>query len=135
MPSTFCSAPPTLTPCRAVQDAQMAHNLERLRHAAVDGLVRTANAAPSKRLGTIFLVLNFTHAAQVRACAPRQHVCPASLVDQPSAAAHQCSPAKLRLKSSPIVGPDEACCSVATKYMAAAWCTRTAQNSEQCKQS
>lgn len=45
----------------------MAHNLERLRHAAVDGLVRTANVAPSKRLGIIFLVLNFTHVAQVSA--------------------------------------------------------------------
>ena len=43
----------------------MAHNLERIRHAAVDSLVRTANVAPSKRLGTIFLVLNFTHIAQV----------------------------------------------------------------------
>ena len=43
----------------------MAHNLERLRHAAVDALVRTANASPNKRLGTIFLVLNFTHVAQV----------------------------------------------------------------------
>ena len=48
-----------------VQDAQMAHNLERLRHAAVDALVRTANAAPNKRLGNIFLIMNFTHICQV----------------------------------------------------------------------
>ena len=43
----------------------MAHNLDRLRHAAVDALVRTANAAPNKRLGNIFLIINFTHICQV----------------------------------------------------------------------
>ena len=49
----------------------MAHNLERLRHAAVDALVRTANAAPNKRLSNICLIINFTHISQVSPAAPR----------------------------------------------------------------
>lgn len=44
----------------------MVHCLDRLRYTAVDALVRLANLAPKKRLGTIFLILNLTHIVGVR---------------------------------------------------------------------
>lgn len=43
----------------------MVHCLDRLRYTAVDALVRIANSAPKKRIGTIFLILNLTHVVAV----------------------------------------------------------------------
>ena len=41
------------------------HCLDRLRYTTVDALIRMSNAAPKKRVGTIFLILNLTHIVAV----------------------------------------------------------------------
>ena len=47
------------------QDGQMDHNIDRLRFAAMDLLLRLSRRFPKKRMSTIFLVNNFHHIVQV----------------------------------------------------------------------
>ena len=43
----------------------MDHNIDRLRFAAMDLLLRLSRRFPKKRMSTIFLVNNFHHIVQV----------------------------------------------------------------------
>ena len=48
-----------------VQDGQMDHNIDRLRYAARELLIRLSKRFPRKRASTIFLVNNLHHIVQV----------------------------------------------------------------------
>lgn len=43
----------------------MDHNIDRLRFAAMEVLLRLSKRFPRKRFGTIFLITNFHHIVQV----------------------------------------------------------------------
>ena len=49
------------------QDGQMDHNIDRLRYAALELLLRLSRRFPRQRPATIFLVNNFHHIVQARA--------------------------------------------------------------------
>ena len=49
----------------AAQDGQMDHNIDRLRYAALELLIRLSKRFPRKRASTIFLVNNLHHIVQV----------------------------------------------------------------------
>jgi hypothetical protein len=44
----------------------MDHNIDRMRFAAMEVLLRLSKRFPRKRLGTIFLINNFHHVVQVK---------------------------------------------------------------------
>ena len=50
-----------------LQDGQMDHNIDRLRFAAMEVLLRLSKRFARRRLGTIFLITNFHHIVQVPA--------------------------------------------------------------------
>lgn len=50
------------------QDGQMDHNIDRLRFAAMECLLRLSKRYARRRLGTIFLINNFHHVVQVPLC-------------------------------------------------------------------
>jgi len=52
------------------QDGQMDHNIDRLRYAALELLIRLSKRFPKKRASTIFLVNNLHHIVQVAPCKP-----------------------------------------------------------------
>jgi hypothetical protein len=47
------------------QDGQLDQNIDRMRYAVMDLLVRLSQRFAKRRQGTIFLINNFTHVCQV----------------------------------------------------------------------
>ncbi|KAK9819744.1 hypothetical protein WJX72_001832 [[Myrmecia] bisecta] len=71
------------------QDGQLDHNIDRMRYAAMDLLLKLSRTFSKKKLGTIFLIINFTHVVTVlREASSRQQAAPA-----PQAAAGAAAPA------------------------------------------